>query len=279
MYSDLDVEAGFSCQLQTETQKLMDGLDEGTREKAFGNREWASHVTREGDNDRPEVEERVRIEYRPRRVDKADDGTFAPSPHLPVEVKTIIYSLAELQSVVSLRQADKSWYYAFQQLERLWKTFMRLRNPWIRLESCNVSFWADFVLCSLPDWGHGRQSIIMMISRSPTLPQSQKQLLVFLYPPPRPSPLHLNLSVLINLVICVFLNCVNTFIRVSIKNSSTLGQAILCPNKSTILSLTISDQGFSATSTRLELKTSSATHILTERTTHHMSFWDGKVLY
>lgn len=149
LFYDQDVKAGFLCQLQTETQRLMDGWSGREKEMLFEKLGWASHVTRAGENDRPKVcLEEGRKRY-PRKVSKTgevDDDTLACAPHLPIEVKSIIYSLADLESTVILRQVDKSWYYTFQQLERLWKDFLRDRNPWIRPQSCNVSSWADCVL-------------------------------------------------------------------------------------------------------------------------------------
>ncbi|KAG5371957.1 hypothetical protein CJU90_2026 [Yarrowia sp. C11] len=68
------------------------------------------------------------------------------SDHIPSEIKHLIFSLADLESCVTLRQISKSWYTFFQDNEPLWEEKLGERNPWIQPGDPHLQSWGDCVL-------------------------------------------------------------------------------------------------------------------------------------
>lgn len=152
LFYDQEVEMGFECVLQSETQLVLAGLGEEKdrvwRERVWRDLGWANHMGG-GENNRPDVcltEKRVRVVLGSEEDGKTNQSYLRHSPYLPLEVKAIIYSLSDLSSSAVLRQVDKSWYEAFQQLDHIWKPLLTLRNPWITPKTLHTSSWADCVL-------------------------------------------------------------------------------------------------------------------------------------
>ncbi|KAG5354958.1 hypothetical protein CJU89_6770 [Yarrowia sp. B02] len=62
------------------------------------------------------------------------DVSIAPrpsmeNPHLPSEVKNIIYSMTDLETCVTLREVNSEWYSCFQNLDSVLCSKMAERNP------------------------------------------------------------------------------------------------------------------------------------------------------
>lgn len=67
--------------------------------------------------------------------------------HLPPEVATMIFSLADLESCVTLREVCSSWYSFFKaQPESFWKQKLAKRNPWLCPGDRDLRTYADCAL-------------------------------------------------------------------------------------------------------------------------------------
>lgn len=75
-----------------------------------------------------------------------DFSASAVAPYkLPLEVMEMIYTFADLETCITLRQLNKRWYAAFQN-ERLMESKMRERSLWIKPGDPDLKTWADCVL-------------------------------------------------------------------------------------------------------------------------------------
>lgn len=71
-----------------------------------------------------------------------------PSTHLPLEVMSIIFCFAPVESCINLREVNSSWYSAFYEShqEMKWRAKLMNRNPWMRPGDPDLKTWADCML-------------------------------------------------------------------------------------------------------------------------------------
>ncbi|KAG5355417.1 hypothetical protein CJU90_4467 [Yarrowia sp. C11] len=71
----------------------------------------------------------------------------APSRcHMPSEIMELIYSYAEVEAAVTLREVNTHWYSMFHTLDALLKSKMNERNPWIVPGDGDLKTWQDVAL-------------------------------------------------------------------------------------------------------------------------------------
>lgn len=70
----------------------------------------------------------------------------SPKRHVPSEIVSLIYSSADLETCVALREINSQWYSVFHNLDELWKTKMGERNPWMMPGDGDLETWQDVVL-------------------------------------------------------------------------------------------------------------------------------------
>lgn len=68
------------------------------------------------------------------------------SSAIPPEISTIIFSHCDLESCVTLRQVNRSWYSAFQQCESALEAKLHERNPWMFPEAGMMNSYAKCAL-------------------------------------------------------------------------------------------------------------------------------------
>lgn len=135
LFYDKEVALGFSSQLQSVLLDMMKGQDAEMVEWFYGYQGWGDSVVFGGS-----AKEDVIFEEK-RPVGLVTDGLI-----LPLEIMSMVYSLADLEDCVALRQVDHSWYSAFQQMEHLWESKMSERNLWMKPNDPDLASWADCVL-------------------------------------------------------------------------------------------------------------------------------------
>lgn len=59
---------------------------------------------------------------------------------------SMVYSLSDLETCVSLREANSEWYRVFQQIKHLLKRKLKQRNPWMEPGDWDLQTWQDCVL-------------------------------------------------------------------------------------------------------------------------------------
>lgn len=118
---------------QTRLQQLVEGQDEDLTEWFFGEKyNFAKHMTLTLD---PPERERVILEDK-----KCSDDD------IPFEIMSMIYSQADLESCVNLRQVSSSWFEAFFEIESILASKVKARNPWFKPGDADVATWADCAL-------------------------------------------------------------------------------------------------------------------------------------
>lgn len=117
--------------IQTCLQKLVKGHDQETKGWFFMEvlAEYSSHVTP------PNVSKPA--------VNLVGKKTVGLS--LPTEILHAIYTFADLETCVSLRQVNSEFYTLFQHSEHLFQHKLALRNPWMQ-PGDSILTWKDCVL-------------------------------------------------------------------------------------------------------------------------------------
>lgn len=69
-----------------------------------------------------------------------------PKRFVPPEIILLIYSFADLETCAVLREVSSQWYSIFHDIDVLWKSKMRERNPWMVPGDGDLETWQDVVL-------------------------------------------------------------------------------------------------------------------------------------
>lgn len=65
---------------------------------------------------------------------------------LPAEIMSMIFSFADLESCVALREVNSEWYSIFQQMDLAFSSKLKQRNPWMQPGDADLQTWRDCVL-------------------------------------------------------------------------------------------------------------------------------------
>ncbi|AOW05921.1 YALI0E24585p [Yarrowia lipolytica CLIB122] len=127
---DLDSETLQKC-----LQEMMEGQDEELREWYFMEElsRFGRHVT-ESLRPKPDVIIEDKVVSLSRRLE------------LSPECISLVYSHCDLETCVSLRQVSSAWYKVFGQINHIWRSKMRERNPFIEPGDADMKSYADCVL-------------------------------------------------------------------------------------------------------------------------------------
>ncbi|KAG5356646.1 hypothetical protein CKK34_6014 [Yarrowia sp. E02] len=80
-------------------------------------------------------------------VELAPDVARAPSRRdIPSEILALIFSFAEVETALALREVNTQCYSMFQSLDTLLESKMKKRNPWIRPGDGDLKSWQDVAL-------------------------------------------------------------------------------------------------------------------------------------
>ncbi|KAG5366033.1 hypothetical protein CJU89_0443 [Yarrowia sp. B02] len=90
--------------------------------------------------------------------------------HLPLEIISLIYASADLETCVALRQVSSVWYSTFQALDTILAPKMRARNPWIEPGDADLSTWRDCVLVFVGRLKSGKWVAIDNIHKAKPVP-------------------------------------------------------------------------------------------------------------
>lgn len=130
-----DIDKVQEIDLQTRLQRLVRNQDEDLKQWFFAEKfPFAKHLTL-GKCERL----RVVLETKAPRPSN-------PNHRLPLEIKSMIYSLADLETCVALRQVSSDWYDSFAQIEPILAAKVTKRNPWFKPGDGDVTTWADCAL-------------------------------------------------------------------------------------------------------------------------------------
>ncbi|CAG82800.1 hypothetical protein B0I72DRAFT_144621 [Yarrowia lipolytica] len=66
--------------------------------------------------------------------------------HIPSEIVSFIYSFADVETCVALREVNTQWYSIFQHLDSFLKSKMNNRNPWMVPGDGDLKTWQDVAL-------------------------------------------------------------------------------------------------------------------------------------
>ncbi|KAG5365778.1 hypothetical protein CJU89_0169 [Yarrowia sp. B02] len=125
-----------SQSLQKSLQKMMEGQEEELKEWFFMEElsRFVSHVTASS-VPKPEVE------IGDREVSIVESRMeFSP------ECMSLVYSHCDLETCVSLREVSSEWYKVFRQINHVWRSKLRERNPFIEPGDGDIQSYADCVL-------------------------------------------------------------------------------------------------------------------------------------
>lgn len=113
----------------------MEGQDEELREWYFMEElsRFGRHVT-ESLRPKPDVIIEDKVVSLSRRLE------------LSPECISLVYSHCDLETCVSLRQVSSAWYKVFGQINHIWRSKMRERNPFIEPGDADMKSYADCVL-------------------------------------------------------------------------------------------------------------------------------------
>lgn len=86
-----------------------------------------------------------KCQKRPRVVLQKSRQLKFSNSNLPLEIMTMIYSYSSLESCISLRKVNTSWYSAFEYSERLFESKVTQRFPWMCPEN-DMDTWGACAL-------------------------------------------------------------------------------------------------------------------------------------
>lgn len=114
LFFEQAMDVAYSFELQKQLHVMMQGQTEEMKLWLLEMSGFSSHFTL--------TKPQVQLEKHPRRS------------HLPLEIIAMIYSFCDLESSVSLRQVNYSWYTAFKQLQHIWAAKLEERTHWCPVE-------------------------------------------------------------------------------------------------------------------------------------------------
>lgn len=132
LFFEREVALGYSCELQRHLMKMIKGQPDELKTWFFTEQCGGAHVS-------------ILRDCKPIVV-LADKERSTIDSRFPPEIKSLIYWQLDLETCVVLRQANFSWYTAFQDNEKLWERKLRRRNPWIKPDGSQLNSWAECVL-------------------------------------------------------------------------------------------------------------------------------------
>lgn len=65
---------------------------------------------------------------------------------IPLEIASMVYSFADLESCVALREVSSEWYSSFQHMDHVLSKKLKQRNPWMQPGDSDLKTWRDCVL-------------------------------------------------------------------------------------------------------------------------------------